>query len=144
MLALPKKAFGRAVMPETVFAECLAQAIQPDALAIRRAVDDGMLVVEADCAWPADVPEPRLDEGERAALGLAVKLCAPVLMDELRGRRVARKMGIPLMGVCGLLLLSKREGWIPAVAPLLAALREKGYFISPELQAGVLRAADEA
>ena len=52
-------------------------------------------------------------------------------------------MGVPLMGVCGLLLLGKREGWVPAVAPLLATLREKGYFISLELQAGVLRASGE-
>lgn len=143
LLMLPQRAFGRVVMPQTVLGECLAQALQPDATAIRHAVDKNLLAVEAVPAWPADVPKPRLDEGEAAALALALRLQAPVLMDELRGRKIAQRLGIHVVGVCGLLLFGKREGWLPEVAPLLVTLREKGYFISAGLQSAVLHAAGE-
>lgn len=144
LLDLPARLFGRVVMPVTVFAECQAQAWLADAEAIRAAVEGGNLEVLADIDWPADVETPRLDAGEMAVLSLATLLGATVLMDERRGREAAQKLGLPVVGVCGLLLKANRLGGIGALAPLLERLHPEGYFISPELTAHVLSQAGEA
>jgi predicted nucleic acid-binding protein len=143
LLALPSRLFTRAVLPSTVFAECLAQARRPDAQAIRTAVEMGQLNVADDVAWPEGIAAPRLDAGETAALALALRLQARLLVDELRGRRAARRLGVPVVGVCGLLLLAKRQGYIDTVAVLVDRLRAEGYFIAPDLRAAVLAAAGE-
>jgi hypothetical protein len=142
-LWLPGRLYGRAVLPATVYAECAAQARRPDAEAIRRAVDAGWLTVAEDIAWPAEVAKPRLDAGESAALALALRCRASVLMDEQRGRKAARRLGVTVIGVFGLLLLAKREGCLDAVAPSLDRLRAEGYYLSSDLRAAILDMAGE-
>lgn len=143
LLDLPGRLFGRAAMPKTVFDECIAQAGLPDAQAIRNAVETGRLEVMADRAWPDGVDMPRLDAGELAVLSLAGHLGATVLMDERRGRQAAQRLGLSVVGVCGLLLRANRLGWIGLLAPVLEQLRREGYFISPELAAQILARAGE-
>lgn len=143
LLDLPARAFGETLVPMSVFSECLAQAWTPDADAIRGAAESGVLVVRDDAQWPAGTDVPRLDSGELAALSLARELGAPVLMDERRGRRAARRLGIPVVGVCGMLLIAKRQRWIPNVQDPLTALKQAGYFISHDLQRQTLELAGE-
>jgi predicted nucleic acid-binding protein len=84
-----------------------------------------------------------LDAGEIAALALAMENRAIVLLDELRGRRVAAELGIPLLGVCGLLLQAKRQELVPQVMPLLRSIKASGYFISDILLTQIRELADE-
>ena len=67
-----------------------------------------------------------------------------MLIDEARGRREAAKLGVAVVGVCGLLLFGKREGWIAEVAPLLDCLRISGYYLSPALHERILLQSGEA
>lgn len=143
LLELPIRLFGRVAMPAAVFAECQAQAWLGDAGAIRAAVAAGFLEVIDDVDWPGAAEAPRLDAGESAVLSLARHLRAAVLMDERLGRDTARKMGLSVVGVCGLLLKANRLGGIGALAPLLERLHGEGYFISPALVAQVLAESGE-
>jgi hypothetical protein len=85
-----------------------------------------------------------LDQGEAEVLALA-EAHPPrlVIIDELRGRRYAQRLGLPLTGTLGILLLAKERGLIPAVAPLVQELLDAGLYLSPELVAQVLDMADE-
>lgn len=85
-----------------------------------------------------------LDQGEAEVLALA-EAHPPrlVVIDELRGRRYAQRLGLPLTGTLGILLLAKERGLIPAVAPLVQELLDAGLYLSPELVAQVLEMADE-
>lgn len=65
-------------------------------------------------------------------------------MDERRGRAAARRLGLPLFGVLGVLVQARRQGKIPALAPLLQQLQTNGYRIAPALVAAALGAAGEA
>jgi predicted nucleic acid-binding protein len=65
-------------------------------------------------------------------------------MDELKGRRLARRLGIPLTGTLGVLLLAKEKGLLPALAPVLDQLQECGLYLSPPLVAEALALAGES
>lgn len=85
-----------------------------------------------------------LDEGESQAISLAHALQCAVLMDERRGRATAKRMGLPLIGVLGVLAQARRSGRIERLAPLLQQLQDNGYRISPALVATALRMVGEA
>lgn len=66
-----------------------------------------------------------------------------VIIDERRGRRYARRMGFPLTGTFGVLLLARERGLVPT-APLIDELQEAGFYVSQDLVAEMLRLAGEA
>lgn len=133
--------FGTVLIPPAVAAEFVATERPARAAALRAA------------PWIQTVPlaSPRraqafagLDLGEAEVLALAEECEARlVLLDERRGRRYAHRMGFPLTGTLGVLLLAKEQGLIATIKPLVVALEEAGLYISPALRARVLALAQE-
>lgn len=76
-----------------------------------------------------------LDLGEAEGIALAKALGADrLLVDESLGRTVARREGLQIMGVVGVLIASKQRGLIPAIRPLFHELREMaGFWIADEV-----------
>ncbi|MCX7015694.1 MAG: DUF3368 domain-containing protein [Candidatus Sumerlaeota bacterium] len=68
---------------------------------------------------------------------------AVVILDDLEARLLARRLGARVMGTVGVLIRGKRLGLIPAVGPLLSALNEAQFHLSPELIAKALQLAGE-
>ena len=85
-----------------------------------------------------------LDKGEAQAIVLARELQCGVLMDEKRGRVVARRRGIPVVGVLGVLLQAKREGYLEELKSMLLQLQNSDYRLSEELVERVLELAGES
>jgi predicted nucleic acid-binding protein len=85
--------------------------------------------------------EEELDAGEAAALALAVSRRADlVLVDETRGRAVANRLGLTVLGTIGIVALAKRRGLIPAARPIIGQVRARGgLWLTDELVATVLR-----
>lgn len=128
---------------------------------IPRAVEDEFLAVETvarqyalrEAPWVRSVPlaEPRralvyvgLDQGEAEVLSLAEEREARlVVIDERRARRFAERLGIPLTGSLGILLLAKEAGLIESVSVWLSKLQEEGLFLAPSLIRKTLEVAGE-
>ena len=86
----------------------------------------------------------QLDEGEAEVIQLAKEARATtVIIDEKKGRRVAKSLGLRVRGTLGILLELKKRGLIKLVKPVIDEMLKEGYYLSSELIAEVLRAAGE-
>lgn len=140
-LDLLQHLYGEVWLPLSVYEEFLAvyQAVRQTALD------------RAPWIKPVTLTTPQqalvyvgLDRGEAEVLALAVEQSARlVVIDERRGRRYAHRLGVPLTGTLGLLLLAKEKGLVPAVRPLIRQLQESSLFFGADLVARVLAMAGE-
>lgn len=133
------------LVPPAVVAECTDRLGLPGAVAIRKAIDGGLLTVLDAVAVAGTGPDLLLlDDGEKEAIAAAHASQCPVLMDEAIGRGVARKLGVQTIGSLGILLAAKQRGAILAVAPIIEDWRAGGYFLGERLVAELLMRAGEA
>lgn len=75
-----------------------------------------------------------LDLGEREAIQLTMEQKADVLIiDEWRGRTIAQRRGLPIIGALGVLGDSYRRRLIDDPLNILAAMRQQGFRVSDRL-----------
>lgn len=92
-----------------------------------------------------DLPPNRLGIGERAVIAYAhVNPGHIVGLDDLQARQLAERLNLQIVSTLGVLLQAKRANLIPAVRPLLDAVVNQGFRLTPDLYRDVLRLADEA
>jgi len=133
------------LVPSAVVAECTDQLGLPGAVAIRKAIEDGLLtVLDAVPVSGAGQDLLLLDDGEKEAIAAAQTRQCPVLMDEAIGRSVAKKLGVQTIGSLGILLAAKQRGAISAVVPIIVEWRTANYFLGEQLVAEFLTRAGEA
>ena len=85
-----------------------------------------------------------LDPGEAEAILLAEEVnCRFLLIDERKGRAIANRRGVPVVGIAGVLLAAKKRGLIDAVVPILKNFEQAGYRISGALTKEITRLAGE-
>lgn len=85
-----------------------------------------------------------LDPGEAAAIALAVEEGANlVLIDERKGRTVAKRLGLRVRGTLGVLVEAKRCGHLGLVGPVLDRIVAAGFRISDAVKGEILRSAGE-
>ncbi|HAA23954.1 MAG TPA: DUF3368 domain-containing protein [Cytophagales bacterium] len=85
-----------------------------------------------------------LDPGEASSIELAVELSDSLLIiDESKGRRIARELGVNITGTLGVFLTAKQKGILPAIKPLLDKIDTTNFRLSEELIQRVLHLANE-
>jgi hypothetical protein len=86
-----------------------------------------------------------IDPGEAEAIALAKERRADLLlMDEIEGRRVALREGVPYIGLLGVLVQAKRTGHITSVRQVVSELETVADFrLSDEVKAVAFRKAGE-
>ncbi|MDQ5988610.1 MAG: hypothetical protein CSYNP_04371 [Syntrophus sp. SKADARSKE-3] len=94
-------------------------------------------------------PEPLLakllDEGEASVIHLAWELgLEKILMDERKGRRIARDVyGLYVTGTIRLLIDAKRVGLIVNLADVLAEMKSSGYWIHDKIMQAAVKEVGE-
>ena len=132
----------RIIVPRAVWAEVTgARTDAPGASEV--AAQPWIEVMKAD----SQVVAPLLilvGQGEAEAMALAQREASAVLlMDDLRARKLADRLGLRRMGTVALLGRAKRERLIPKLKPALDALLASGIFIRQELIAAALKEVGE-
>ncbi|MEN8130416.1 MAG: hypothetical protein ABFS45_09540 [Pseudomonadota bacterium] len=76
-----------------------------------------------------------LGSGEAEAISLAKAMSLPLIIDEKKGRSVARSLGVPVIGLLGLFILAKRRGIfsITDAEKWMREAEQTGYYVSPRL-----------
>lgn len=87
---------------------------------------------------------PVLGRGEREAISLSLEIrAARIILDDQPARRLARHLGLSVIGTLGILLAAKRKGLLHAIRPPLDDLLRTHFFLAPELYERLLLAAGE-
>ncbi len=142
-LPLLRYLYGTVLIPAEVFQDVVIRgAGKPGAVEVgaaawieTRAATNRMLV---------DALTQLIDPGEAEAIVLATEIDADLLLiDEAIGRREARRLGLHVTGLAGVLVDAKDQGLLPAIKPILDALSRAGFRLSPRVVAAALAAAEE-
>lgn len=85
-----------------------------------------------------------LDAGEASAIALAFELKDVVLiLDDLKGRKEAKKLGFKITGTLGVLYKAKQNGFISEIKIYLEKLKVVGFRISEEIEMELLLKSNE-
>lgn len=85
-----------------------------------------------------------IDPGESATLALAMERPdARVILDDLKGRKVAQRLGVPYTGLVGVAIKGKCMGVIESVGSVLTRLKQAGFRLSTAMEQEALRLAGE-
>jgi len=142
-LTLLRDMFEEILIPPAVHRELLAKT-GPES----HCLDDALSEYVHVTPTPEPTPEieavtQALGPGEQQAIVLAHSLGAPLLMDERLGRAAARRLGVRVTGVVGVLVRAKEDGFIPKVRPVLEEIRQEGYWLSDTLLDAAAKLARE-
>src|SRR5881394_1807529 len=112
---LLKQLYPVLLIPPAVWTEVtVAGQGRPGAAELTSAVQAGWITLQTPAATTLARAElSGLDQGEAEALALALDTSAEcVLLDELRGRAVARILGVRAIGTLGVLIEAKGRGFV--------------------------------
>lgn len=85
-----------------------------------------------------------LDEGEASAIALAMNIHSSILIiDDLKGRKMASQLNVRYSGTLGLILRAKQEGNIPSVKPIIKKIKKTNFRINESLLLTILDEAGE-
>ena len=105
---------------------------------------DWITVKEPDDVHYQMILEMDLDSGEASAIALSMSIHNSLLIvDELKGRKIAQKLNLRYSGTLGLILKAKQVGIIPTIGPTLQKIRKTNFWISEELFEFLMRKANE-
>ncbi len=85
-----------------------------------------------------------LDSGEASAIALALDLENVLLiLDDLKGRKEAEKLGFNITGTLGVLFKSKQLGIIDELKPYIEKLKNVGFRVSENIEKEILKRSNE-
>jgi len=132
--------FGTVVVPEAVYREAVV-GDRPQARQLEAYLKGKVRSVDPDHPVLLDGFS---DRGETEAMMLYLQLSADkLLIDDKRGRRVAKINRMNIIGSLGVLLAAKRACHIEAVAPYVSELASSDVYLSTDLLAVVMEIAGE-
>ena len=133
--------FGNVLVPAAVFAEVTTFG-KPQSVRLNNYLQGKVRSVDMQRYIYLDA---FADAGETQAMLLYKELAADyLLIDDKRGRKVAKINQIKTVGSLGILLQAKRSGLIPSVGPLLKQIIASPVFLNEILIHAVLELAGEA
>jgi predicted nucleic acid-binding protein len=78
--------------------------------------------------------EKLLDKGEAGSIALALETQnSTLIIDEIKGRKIAKSLNIEIIGTIGILLLAEKRGLVKDATGLILNLVNKGFRLSEQL-----------
>lgn len=117
LLHLLKQLYSRVMVTQSVYEEVVIEGMRrgfEDARILQRFLSQEKWEPIGVGHIPDTIASLPLDRGERESIALAIALDGLLLIDEERGRAVARQHGVKVRGTLGVLIQAYRTGLITA------------------------------
>lgn len=142
-LDLLRQLYGEIVIPQAVYDE----VTQKKDIA-RTALESSMSWIKVISIKDTDkytMYKAKLHAGEVETMILAQEepKADLVIIDDNTAKKTAKFLGLSVTGTIGILLKSKRSGYIDAVAPLFEKMRANGFYVSEKVMNLALEKAQE-
>ena len=106
----------------------------PDWIEVRSVKDKTKLTAYAE----------KVDVGEASAIALALELpSALLILDDLKGRKLAQQLHLKYTGTLGVLILAKQKGVITLLKPYFEKTKQTDFCIPSMLLQNILEASGE-
>lgn len=132
-LYLLEEIFDEVLIPEAVCDELKLLDDRPGSKMLNRAINQDKWIK----VYKVDTMNSKLklilDMGEAEAIILAKKRGLLVLIDEIKGRKAAKKEELDIIGTGRIIIAAKQKGLIPNVTVILNELNKSGYRLSTKL-----------
>ncbi|MEE8431788.1 MAG: DUF3368 domain-containing protein [Candidatus Desulfatibia sp.] len=144
-LSILKSLYNSISIPSRVFEELKVSSHKPGTMALSEAINAGWIkIVELKQSSESSILRLLIDAGEAESIQLALEKNARLLIiDDRKGRKIAKSRGIKVIGTGGILIMAKRAGILDRVSPVLNALSDAGYRLSPDLFKRIMELANE-
>jgi len=84
-----------------------------------------------------------VDDGEAEAIALGYEYQYRLIVDDLKARKVAKRLGLRITGTVGILITAKKKGIIISVKDVIESLEFVGFYMSDALKIQALKLADD-
>lgn len=149
-LKLLEKLYKEVIIPVAVEQELKLDSDMPGSRQLKQAVDEGWIKVNRSALSTEPLQQllQILDTGESEAILLTelfsnTQTYRFLLIDERKGRMIAKNRGIKIAGTGAVLLAAKDKGYIESVKDELDAMQDTGYRLSSTLKKRLLQLASE-
>lgn len=140
-LSLLEQLFKKIIIPRDVYNEVAVDRKEGSDVFKRSTY---FIVKNVEDRVGTDFLMPSFGKGEAEVLALAKEKKADlILLDEKRARKTARRAGFKVMGILGILVMSKNKGFIPLVKPFIEKLNRRGFRISEKVIKRILKEVRE-
>jgi predicted nucleic acid-binding protein len=131
-LDLLKKLYGQVITTTEVYSE------------FGEALPDWVEILEPADKDKQHILELQLDLGEASAIALALEISdCTVILDDMKARRVAERLGIDFTGTLGVIVKAKNKGIISSIKPFLDKLKNTDFRLSEDIEKEALHQAGE-
>lgn len=132
-IALLPRIYGRVVISDAILGELTTKEAPKKVRDFFKGRPDWIELAHLSSPLEASLTE-FLDLGESEAIQLAEQLHADLLLiDEKRGREVAQKRGLDIIGTIGVLSIAEERGWLN-LAKALEKLENEKFYLSAQLK----------
>ncbi len=125
--------FGKIYIPQEVMREISAKED-----GIYKKIEQNLLFESEDISDTSlfDILNNLLDSGESQAIVLAKELNLILLIDEKKGRKIAKNMGLNIIGLLGILILNVKKKYTSKdeALKILERIKELNFRVSQKLE----------
>ena len=146
-LELLRALYQEILIPPAVYDELCLGSNRPGSKRIAEAIEQEWLHICRPSSKTSSLSELVLilDPGEAEAIVLAEEVdCKFLLIDERKGRAIAKRRGVPIAGIAGVLLAAKKQGFVDEILPIIKRLEKAGYRLSGALIKEIGKLAGES
>ncbi len=142
-LFILEELFEQVIIPKSVYNELRLDDNYKESNALNQAITNKWLKVVTPHKKPSKLLLNILDLGESEAITIAKEMKVPLLIDEQKGRKVAQKENLEIIGSIGILLIAKRKGILRNIKNSIKEMQNTGYRFSKNLYNKALSLTNE-